>query len=561
MPIDLPPIIPPQAANSAQVEQIRRADAESVYDVVIAGYTIRVSGNRYLSREQLDLLTSSAKSPAQAVNAINQAYYQLGHLLTTVYYAQQDKIIYAHAVHGHLADIKAPAELRPYFSGLIGDTDLRRSEFDAPRVLANLDSERRGVDYRVTYQVAADREAFTLVFSEEEISGHDATEFSLGANNYGNRFLGRYFAGISLRHDFENALQVNFSYDRALSELGEANGGDYFNGYTLKANMPTRWGVYGVEGRYTEYARVVSGGQVGIGDGASTCSAAELFCNLAPTGLLGGASVVDPEAPVYVESETSALALTGEQVLLSDTLYRLTLSERVEAVDSTINAEGRGNVLDEPQVNLEVGIKYNHLVRVAGIASKFTVHNFIDVGLKPDSGSFDTDDRRDRVSPGRRSSRFVVWKPRLSWQMGVVDWASLIASLSGQWTGDRQLPLQQQYFLGGNNGLSAYLPGVLVGDSGYYSRLQFEANGLPLWGLEFKPGVFVEQGGVWYEDVDGPQGQTRRISDAGISLKAEYKEVLQTEFVAARPIADDNIDDETLRRAEVDFFWKFKLAF
>ncbi|MGB1906625.1 MAG: ShlB/FhaC/HecB family hemolysin secretion/activation protein [Spongiibacter sp.] len=562
MPIDLPPIIPPQAANAAQVEQIRRAGAESVYEVVIAGYTLRISGNRYLSREQLDLLTSSAKTPAQAVNALNQAYYQLGHLLTTVYYSQQDKMVYVHVVHGHLADIKAPEEIRHYFEDLIGDQDLRRSEFDAPRVLANLDSERRGVGYRVSYQLAPDRQAYTLVFKEEPVSDHDATEISLNANNYGNRFLGRYFAGVSLRHDFDNAIQVNFSYDRALSEFGETNGGDYYNGYTLRANMPTSWGLYGLEGRYTEYARTVDGAQLGDATTAQACSAADLFCNLAsPPALPGSQDVVDPSAPTYVESKTSSLAATGEQVLLSDTLYRLTLSERLEVVESTITAEGRGDVLDEPQATLELGVKYNHLTRVAGIASKFTLHNFVDVGLKSDGGTFDTDDREDTVAPGRRSGRFVVVKPRLSWQLGLVDWASLTASVSGQWSDGRQLPLQQQYFLGGNNGLSAYLPGILVGDSGAYSRLQFEANGLPLWGFEFKPGVFIEHGQVWYEDVEGPQGDTRSVADAGISLKADYKKVLQTEFIAARPVADNNVDKETLRRAEVDFFWRFKLGF
>ncbi len=567
MAIDLPPVIPPQASTAERIEQHSASLSQSSYEAVVAGYTLRITGNRYLSVEQLDSLMSAASTPAQAINAVNQAYYQQGHLLTTVYFAQRGNTIYGHVVNGSLADIKAPAKIRSYFSGLIGDDDLLRREFDAKRVLANLQSDRSGVDYSVSYQVGADPSAYTMVFTERPKIDHDATKLSVAANNYGNRFLGRYFGALAATHDFSSGVQLQLLYDRALTELGEVNGGDYYDGYTLRVNYPTPLGLYGLEARYIDYARYADASVTSTSDPAfsgGSCDVALLCALLGDSGgdlSVGGGETLTSTERVYLQSETLSLALTGEQVLMSDSFYRLTLTERLEYIDSTIDVRGAGNLLDEPQANVEVGLKFNRLMHLAGLPSKLTAQAFVDVGVKPDSGTFATDDRDGVVFIGRRTSEFVVFKPRFSLQSAVVDWAHLTVSASGQYSDGSQLPLQQQYYLGGNNGLSAYLPGVLVGDSGHYAKVKFEGSGLPLFGLEVKPSLFIEQGWLWYEDARGDAGDTRSISDAGVALKVSYKESLSSELVVARPLSDNNIDKRLLKAAEVDFFWRLKLNF
>ncbi|MEX1669528.1 hypothetical protein AB4876_11450 [Zhongshania guokunii] len=575
MAIDLPPLIPPQASTADRIEQYSAQHSESVIAVKVGDYDLRISGNRYLSREQVDMIMGAAKSPAQAVNALNQAYYQLGHLLVTVYFAQRDKTIYAHVINGRLSGIKAPDSITPYFSGLVGDEDLRKSEFGGKQVLANLKSDRAGLDYAVTYQVAGDPAAYTLVFTEKPKADYDSTDLSLSVNNFGNRFLGRYFANATLKHDFSSGIEASLSYDRALTEFGEVNGGDYYDGYTFRVNYPSSFGLYGLEARYTEYQRdadVLLEGDVPAepdsGTSIGLCSV-PVVCDISG-GLLGLDLNLpnDPSAPATAESttlhlysETTAVALTGEQVISSDSFHRFTSSQRLEKIDSFIDVKNLGAALDEPHTTLEVGLKYNKLLRLFGVGSQLTAQGFIEAGLEGEGGTLGTDSREGVVAVGRRTGEFVVFKPRAGLKMAVADWASVKLDLVSQFSNDKQLPLQQQFFLGGGSGLSAYLPGVLVGDSGVYTKLAIESNGLPLLGLKFKPSLFVEHGQAWYEDAAGQSGDVRAIADAGFTLKAEWGKHLKTELIAATPFYDDNLNEDALSALEVDFFWRIKLTF
>ena len=561
MAIDLPPIIPPQASTADRIEQYAAVQSDSVIEVKVGGYDLRISGNRYLSREQIDLVMSRVKTPAQAVNALNQAYYQLGHLLVTVYFAHRDKTIFAHVINGHLSEIKAPDSLYPYFSKLIGDEDLSRTEFETQRVLADLKSERAGLNYAVSYQLSDDPTAYTIVLTESEKDDHDGTDLSLSTNNFGNRFLGRYFANATIKHDFSSGIEASLSYDRALTALGEVNGGKYYNGYSFRMNYPSSFGLYGIEARYTEYEREALG--VAAGGGPATAAGSiPLVCGLASNLLgidLGGGATNETLLNLY--SETSSIAITGEQVVSSDSLHRFTVSQRLEKVDSVIDVKDFGTALDEPQTSLELGLKYNKLLRLFGAGTQITAQGFVEAGLASDAGTLGTDTREGVVATGRRTSEFLLFKPRLGLKSAVGNWATFNINIISQFSDDQQLPLQQQFFLGGAAGLHAYLPGVLVGDSGTYTKLSLDSNGVPMFGLMFKPVLFVEHGQVWFEDAVGQAGDVRALGDAGFSVKAELGKHLVTEVLAATPIYDDNLDDDVLSELEVNFFWRLSVTF
>lgn len=574
MAIDLPPVIPPQASTAERIEQYAALQRDNIIDVSVGDYTLKISGNRYLSREQIDLIMSAALTPAQAVNALNQAYYQVGHLLVTVYFAQRDKTIFAHVINGKLSAIKAPDSIYPYFSGLIGDEDLQKSEFGSKQVLASLKSDRSGLDYAVTYQVGGDPEAYSLVFTEKPKADHDATDLSFSVNNFGNRFLGRYFANASLKHDFTSGISASVAYDRALTEFGDVNGGDYYDGYTFGLNYPSSFGLYGLEAHYVEYSRDAEVQQaennsgLGTPDGGASLCSVPLLCGVSG-GLLGldlsgGSLFPTPNSnttSLNLYSETVSVALTGEQVISGDSFHRLTTSQRLEKIDSFIDVKNLGLALDEPQTTLELGLKYNKLMRLFGVATQLTAQGLVEVGLEGDDGTLGSDPRKGVVATGRRTGDFLILKPRGGLKMAATDWLSVKLDLISQFSDKKQVPLQQQFFLGGSSGLSAYLPGVLVGDSGVYTKFALESNGLPLWGLNFKPSLFAEYGQAWYEDAAGSAGEIRAIGDAGFSLSIELGDSLMSEFIAATPIYDNNLDDTALSALEVDFFWRVKLSF
>ena len=100
-----------------------------------------------------------------------------------------------------------------------------------------------------------------------------------------------------------------------------------------------------------------------------------------------------------------------------------------------------------------------------------------------------------------------------------------------------------------------------MGDSGSYTKLAFESNGLPLFGMTVTPAVYVEHGQAWFENAAGEAGNTRAIADAGLSVKAELGKHFVTEIVAAKPVYDDNLDEDSLSQLEVDFYWRLSLTF
>ena len=144
-----------------------------------------------------------------------------------------------------------------------------------------------------------------------------------------------------MTHNFRNGLEAQFSYDRALTEFGEVNGGDFYDGYTFRLNSPSPWGLYGFEARRVDYARFVDARVQSPDDPLFTLDACALqaLCSILgiDDGLIvvgGGTSIEDRR--LALEAETTVLALTGEQVLLSDALYRLTFTQRLEDVDLSL---------------------------------------------------------------------------------------------------------------------------------------------------------------------------------------------------------------------------------
>ena len=53
MAIDLPPIIPPQLSTAERIQAHAAVSGEAI-ETRVAGFAMRISGNRYLTREQIE---------------------------------------------------------------------------------------------------------------------------------------------------------------------------------------------------------------------------------------------------------------------------------------------------------------------------------------------------------------------------------------------------------------------------------------------------------------------------------------------------------------------------
>ncbi len=564
MAIDMPPAMPPELLPANQVPALISGLRDSVIVHGMGDYQLRIVGNRYLSEDQVRQVLAAAQTPSQAIRGLSNAYHRFGHLLVKLYYVAEGNRVSVYVVQTRLADIRAPHSILVHFNDVIGDSDLEVGEFDRRRVLADMKSRRAGVDYDISYQAGDGLWDTVMVFHAQPVPDYEHNDIYLDVGNQGNRFLGRYFGGAGMTHRFGSGTEFSVNYETAIIDWGETNGGKNYDGALLRLNHPSRAGLYGLEASYIEYQREVVVVEPGGGSpldplSSEPCLIPDLqFCLPPlddPLAMPGSVMLVD------IDAEVATLALTGEQVLYSTPGRRVTFSQRLEAVTTEISTAADGLVLDEPHSSLELGLKYLRSARMLGIPVRANVQLFAETGLSSDGGTLGTVADPDIVAPGKRTAEYNLLRPKLGLEFQFGDHVKMALDAAAQFSDGDQLPQQQQYVLGGISLLSAYLPGVLVGDSGAYGRLAFSVTGWEVGSVKIIPSLFAEYAQAWYEDAGGVFDDVRSLSDAGLRLKLELVDAVDMELVAATPLSDDNLPDQFLDEAEADFFWRLRLTF
>lgn len=348
MAIDLPPALPPTLAAAEQISPISSATAP--YTRKLGEYEVKVTGDHDLTVGELDALFASAQSPSQLILMINAATYNKGNLLVRLLYTSpQNGVVYVHAAQARVGEIKGNAVMKSHFGGLAGDFDLTREEFSTGEVLAEIQSDRSGIDYSVSHEVStAFANAYDLVFIESENEEHDATDLILQLGNQGSRFAGRYFLDLGFKHDFYSGIQLSGGYQRAITDWGESRDGEDYQQLQLKIDKAFSFGLYGVEARHSEYVRDL--GTVNVA--STTCLSPFFLLPCIPT-------VSSTPVEVELDAEIDQIAFTGNQVMSSDVDHRFTLSQRLDYTDSFIDSNIGQVVQDERYTSLELGAVYH----------------------------------------------------------------------------------------------------------------------------------------------------------------------------------------------------------
>lgn len=557
MAIDLPPVIPPQLATPAQVSAYSAVSATEI-SATINGTNVRVLGNRYLSDSDVKGILGAAKTPAEGIINLTKRYYQSGHLLVRVRYAREGNDVVVFVEQLTLSEIKADADILPYFDGLKGDTDLSFSEFDKARILANLKTERGGYEYSMSYEDTGTN-AVALVMTKTAVENYDSTDLILETNNKGSRFLGRYFGLAGVKQRFENGTELSLAYQTAFTDLGESRDGEDLDQFSLTIDHPFVSGLYGIDLSYVEYSR-----------DPKVVKTQQGLCLL---GLLG-CGTTTTITTVNLDAEILQAAFHGEQILFSNVESRISLTEKLTHTDSTLEQAGtNGKLLEETYQVVDIGLKYQktqYKTDELPAAQLYVGLNFL-AGYG-DGGTLDNYDEYQAayktqfpgtvvpdVVPAARTAEFLALLPNARYLVGIADNTVLSFSANGQFA-DEQLPQQQQYVLGGMNTLSAYLPGVLIGDQGYYVDASLEKT-FTFNDFKISPSAFIEYGAAWFNNTNSELGDVQSIADAGVKLRIEFSDYLFTEIVAALPVYDDVANSDELDALEADFFWRIRFTF
>lgn len=551
MAIDLPPAVPPTLVNTSAISDY--ASSASAYVGKVASFELRVTGDHHLTNAELDKIFEAAKSADQAILLISSATNRKGHLMVNTLYARQQSVIYVHALQARVGDVSGAEAIVPFFDGLEGDADLKRSEFDKARAMADIKSERTGVDYSVSYAVSeGDPGVVGMVFEAAPDEEADRTDLKLKLSNEGSRFAGRYYADAGIKHSTMGGTDLSLDYQVAIPEWGESREGDDYDQISLGINRPFSFGLYGLRASRAEYTQDFTSSTT-----ASSCVLAEPITGAClipgPAGITTATSVFD--------AEIQRIALTGEQVLSSDIDRRLSIFEEVEMVDSEIEDESGASLQDEAYTTVEIGARYQrqHLLGSKNLLN-YTVSGSAKAGVSDDGGTLESTPNAAGVTVGKRVGDFKVFRPSVAVQVDNRKRTTLDLNFAAQ-LADDQLPQQQQWVLGGVHSISSHLPGVIVGDSGMFARLGLNHKLVKLDSFNLSAGVFAEYGEANFEDASGDAGDSISISDIGIRLAATYAETLEVNLVVADSISEKNLSDAFLEATEADFFASVKLVF
>lgn len=563
MSIDLPPPMPPVLADMEHLVALYKQKAQPFVSGTVGSFHVEVIGFPYLRKGQVTRLMEASKTPSQFITALNKSYHRNGNLLIQLLYRQKGDTVYVYVLQSKLKSVTGPEAVAKHFRGLAGERDLSVAEFDRSRVLADVKSRRLGVNYSISYQVSEDYSSVVMSLDPSPVE-IDRSQFYQDTGNQGNRYVGRYFAGAGLSHISTAGTEFSLDYMTALVNLGETDGGKSYNGGVFSANYPSTFGLNSVEVTYSTYKLDTTLFEVTSTmplqqDLSSVCSLPQ--DSLCPAPLEDSLTMTEIQtSALNLDAETASLVLGSEQVIFSNPRRRISLMQRLEWVSEEMNATGHGVVLDEAYGVLGVGGKY--IVNNGGgrASSPSYLQLFIKTGVGSDSGTLGTETDEGIVAIGKRTAQFVLIKPEF--RLGANLGSSLRISLdvSGQYSDGSQVPQTQQYILGGISGISAYLPGVLVGDSGAYGKLSLSGFGIGGRILKFTPSLFVEHGRVQFEDVTGSAADVRAISDAGIRFSMEMGSAVKLDLVAAKSFQEENLPEHILEDFEVDFFARVRIA-
>ncbi len=572
MAIDLPPAIPPQAVSAEFMMKHARAEA---YTGEIGGYPVRVSGPHRLSKAELDRIFATAKTPSGAVKLIAAAISRNGNLLVTTLYATRKGTVFIHAIQSRVSKVEGPKRITRFFHSLEGERDLTKPEFERARIMADVYAGRSGTDYEVTYADDADLRSKTLVLKQKgagasentdtlyDVLLGDSTDLDFEVNNHGNRFAGRYLANLGISHAFAQGTEISFGVQEALTDYGESRDGINYEAMQFKLDHVFSWGLVGIDASHIEYVNPLG---TYTQDNTSACSIPG-----PPLGPQPAGCVTTDTFTFDSDAEIDRVGIFGEHVLAGDAGYRLNLFERIEYIDSTVVSrdpsqfvETNNFAQDEKYTTAELGLRYLSAEARRNLQHQWYSQLAVKAGLDKDDGTFGAQTSGETPTAFRRTAEFLMWKPALGVQLTWANRLVLRADFQGQFA-DKHLPQQQQWVLGGPGNLSGFLPGVLVGDSGYFLSGDVSKT-WSLDGADYGLHFFMEYGSAQYDDEgssDPDYGDNRGLADAGVRLTMDFGKWVDVEIVSAHRIGDDNInreEDARIKKLEADLYVKFKLT-
>ncbi len=497
MPVAHPPPVTPAPVSVAQVQRTAKAVRYR-----FGAHTLHLFAFEELDRDAVDRLMREAPTAEHAVLGLSQLAYHSGYLTSQVLYAVDGNQVYVMLVQRRLRTVRGEPDLKRFFSSAVDDGRIDQASFERGRVLASAYSDRAQMDVRPHF-VHAPGGSVDLDLRAQPDDSANMFSASMELNNHGSRFAGRNLIALGLTGNSSGGSQGLLRVKAAPSAINDTETiGEYLEG-ELQFSTVSPAGVTGLTGRRINFS---------AGDGNDE--------------LTGWYQEYGLEWSDVLAASAATRTMVRVRAAYSDRQ-----SER--AVDSA-PLFGERYALAEITPTYAASFGFGRFDAALGIIGGWALDQYASAAAE----------------------RFQLLRPmlRVRWQQT----ANLALTLTGagQWASD-VVAEAQQWTLGGNGSLSAYVPAALVGDRGTLARLSEGVKWDRASGWTLSGELFVEHGTAERFGVGGGSSTRLSGSDAGIALGAGWRRLFQVDVSMAQPIGGPKFSAD----ARADFYGTFKLSF
>jgi hemolysin activation/secretion protein len=406
---------------------------------------------------------------------------------------------------GRIEAIEGPKALSRYFASLVGAPVLHANALEPARALASVHAARSDQNLQLQLLPGSEPGHFRLRL-DQAASQPASPRWRLQLGNPGNRFVGREFA------EAESRLGGGGSELR-VTRRQSLEGEQVYREHAGSVGVVVPAGLFGAEGRRADYTQ-----------------------RQGEASLAGRVSSVTLRWSVLPHADFQTRWVAG--VALS------------AARDQVI---GIRPLLEQSFTAAQFSLSRAHRAESTRWPLEWQISAIADLGLH---GEF-----ADASGAALPTARFLSLRPSLGLQLHDTPFASWAVGLDvlGQLTTDT-LPQQQQWVLGGDQALAAWLPGVIVGDRGYLLRMHLGRRyGGSTWTL--RPRLFVEAGGGTLDRGDAGSANSDLLADASIELGLEYDRHFAARIVAATPLVEPGSLRRDLAPLRANLFFQLSLSF
>lgn len=519
MAVALPDALPPAQSTPADI----KAQANESGTFSFNQFTVHLIGQALLDEAAINRVKHGAESLSDIVRNISSEIYLAGYPGVQVYYAREGDDLFVLTFPGKITEVTGDSRVSKYFSNVPGTSPTRDTDIEKARSLANTHSDRAGENVKLLLKPNQQVPGESSLVLKQQVDKPDPTSIRGEFGNPGNRFVGRHFLKLDLEHGFATGDQVSVSWNHGLTGLNNRALADDFNEQSVVWNRVTPWGIFGISGFNEDYT----------------------IQGLDNTG-----------QPVDVNGDLQKVEGAWLYPIQKSFDSSWTANLTVDYIDKEFALASTGTLAQSQKYgSVEVGTSYAHTLLVRELPLTLGAGLAVRQGLG--------DDKVSNPIVLADLGYFLV-RPQVSAELASVDWSASLQALM-QITEDA-VPEQSQWVMGGVGNVSAYLPGVAVGDSGGIVRAEFRYKALPEWrDFSLTPSVFAEYGYTKFEDpLNTPVGgglffvrptSTAKLADVGLDLNLKWQDYVTLRLTYAESVDEDNVSSAVQRAADANVYF------